>query len=93
MPCCHDQRNSTPMSHLHSRRAIVTTLACAAVLPAGYVIAATDASADDERLMRIALDEARQGDSPFGTVIVRDGQILAIILEGRTTILPHMARW
>jgi tRNA(adenine34) deaminase len=77
MPCCHDQRNSTPMSHLHSRRAIITTLACAAVLPAGYVIAATDASADDERFMRVALDEARQGDSPFGTVIVRDGQILA----------------
>jgi tRNA(Arg) A34 adenosine deaminase TadA len=27
--------------------------------------------------MRIALDEARQGDAPFGAVIVRDGQVLA----------------
>jgi tRNA(Arg) A34 adenosine deaminase TadA len=30
--------------------------------------------------MRVALDEARQGDSPFGAVIVRDGQVL---LRGR----------
>ena len=27
--------------------------------------------------MRIALDEARQADFPFGAVIVRDGQVLA----------------
>jgi tRNA(adenine34) deaminase len=27
--------------------------------------------------MRMALDEARQGDFPFGAVIVRDGQVLA----------------
>jgi tRNA(adenine34) deaminase len=27
--------------------------------------------------MRIALDEARQGDFPFGAVIVRDGQVIA----------------
>ncbi|HMA70222.1 MAG TPA: hypothetical protein VKP67_01830 [Xanthobacteraceae bacterium] len=26
--------------------------------------------------MRIALDEARQADFPFGAVIVRDGQVL-----------------
>jgi tRNA(adenine34) deaminase len=77
MPCCHGQRNSIPTTQLHNRRAFITTLACAAVLPAGHVIAATDASADDERFMRVALDEARQGDAPFGTVIVRDGQILA----------------
>ena len=51
-------------------------LACTAVLPADQLVAATDASADDERFMRIALDEARQGDAPFGTVIVRDGQML-----------------
>jgi tRNA(adenine34) deaminase len=47
------------------------------VLPADHLVAATDASADDERFMRIALDEARQGDFPFGAIIVRDGQVLA----------------
>jgi tRNA(adenine34) deaminase len=77
MPCCHDQRNSIPTSQLHSRRAIITTLAFAALLPAGHLVAATNASADDERFMRIALDEARQADFPFGAVIVRDGQVLA----------------
>ena len=77
MPCCHDQRNSTPTIQLHSRRAIITTLACTAVLPAGHLVAATNASPDDERFMRIALDEARQADFPFGAVIVRDGQVIA----------------
>jgi tRNA(adenine34) deaminase len=63
---------------LHSRRGIITALTSAAVLlPAGHLVAATDASADDERFMRTALDEARQGDSPFGAVIVHDGRILA----------------
>ena len=77
MPCCHDQRNSVLTAKLHSRRAIITTLACTAVLPAGHLVAATNASPDDERFMRIALDEARQADFPFGAVIVRDGQVLA----------------
>jgi len=77
MPCCLDQRNSIHTTNLHGRRAIITTLAAAALLPAGHLVAATNASPDDERFMRIALDEARQGDSPFGAVIVRDGQILA----------------
>ena len=31
----------------------------------------------DERFMRIALAEAEKGDFPFGTVIVRDGEVLA----------------
>jgi tRNA(adenine34) deaminase len=77
MPCRHDRCNFIPTVPLHSRRGIVTALASAAVLPAGHLVAATDASADDERFMRIALDEARQGDSPFGSVMVRDGQVLA----------------
>jgi tRNA(adenine34) deaminase len=77
MTCCHDHRNSAPITQLHSRRAIITTLTSAAVLPAGHLVAATNASADDERFMRIALDEARQADFPFGAVIVRDGQIIA----------------
>ena len=77
MPCCHNQYNSIPTAHLHSRRGIVAALVSAAVLPAGHLMAAADPSADDERFMRVALDEARQGDAPYGTVIVRDGQILA----------------
>jgi tRNA(Arg) A34 adenosine deaminase TadA len=72
-----DQCNSIPTVSLHSRRGIVIALASAAVLPPNLSVAATDASADDERFMRIALDEARQADSPFGAVIVRDGQVLA----------------
>lgn len=66
-----------PTTELHSRRAIITTLASAALLPAGHLVAATNASPDDERYMRIALEEGRQGDPPFGTVIVHEGQILA----------------
>jgi tRNA(adenine34) deaminase len=34
-------------------------------------------SAEDERFMRMALDEARQADFPFGAVIVRDGAAIA----------------
>src|SRR5215831_12195807 len=77
MKCRDDQCNSIPTVSLHSRRGIITGLACAAVLSPGLSVAATDASADDERFTRIALDEARQADFPFGAVIVRDGQVLA----------------
>jgi tRNA(adenine34) deaminase len=38
---------------------------------------AAPASADDERFMRMAIDEARQADYPFGAVIVRDGEVIA----------------
>ena len=47
------------------------------MLSAGPLLAAPSESADDERFMRLALDEARKGDFPFGAVIVRDGQVLA----------------
>jgi hypothetical protein len=77
MTCRHEHRDSTPTPSLHSRRRIITALASAAVLSARPLVAAPGASADDERFMRLALDEARQGDFPFGTVIVRDGQVLA----------------
>ena len=81
MPCRHDQCNSGPTAlfhtrRVHTRRGVISALA-GAVLPAGDLAAAPDASADDERFMRIALDEARQADFPFGAVIVRDGQVLA----------------
>jgi len=77
MNCCDDHCDSVPAVSLHSRRGIITALASAAVSSLGLSAAATDASADDERFMGIALDEARQADFPFGAVIVRDGQVLA----------------
>jgi tRNA(adenine34) deaminase len=77
MTCRHDRRDANSGALLHSRRGIITAMASAAVLSAASAVAATDASPDDERFMRMALDEARQGDFPFGAVIVRDGQVLA----------------
>jgi tRNA(adenine34) deaminase len=74
---CHDRCDPRSAAHLHSRRSIVATLASAALVSASPVFAATDASADDERFMRLALDEARRGDYPFGAVIVRDRQVIA----------------
>jgi len=73
----HDHCASSPPALLHSRRGIIASLASAAVLSAAPLIAATDVSADDERFMRLAIDEARQGDFPFGAVIVRDRHVLA----------------
>ena len=47
------------------------------------------ASADDERFMRMAIDEARQADFSFGAVIVRDGSVIARGRNlGRTTDDP-----
>ncbi len=61
-----------------TRRAFVAGFACAAVLPAAARAApGTPASVEDERFMRIAIEEARQADFPFGAVIVRDGAIIA----------------
>ena len=77
MTCRHDRCDFNPTANLYSRRSIITALASAAVLSAGPLLAAPSESADDERFMRLALDEARQGDFPFGAVIVRDGQMLA----------------
>jgi tRNA(Arg) A34 adenosine deaminase TadA len=67
-----------------SRRAVVTGLAAAAVVTAPLASAAP--APDDERFMRIAIDEARRADFPFGAVIVRDGQEVARGRNlGRTT--------
>ena len=35
------------------------------------------AAEDDKQFMRIAIEEARRADFPFGAVIVRDGRVLA----------------
>jgi tRNA(adenine34) deaminase len=59
-----------------SRRSVVAALACTAVFPPMTRFAEA-AAADDERFMRIALEEARRADFPFGAVIVRDGRLIA----------------
>ena len=61
---------------LPSRRSLIAGFACAAALPATKLVAAP-ASAEDERFMRVAIEEARQADFPFGAVIVRDGAVMA----------------
>jgi tRNA(adenine34) deaminase len=57
---------------------MIVAVASSALLAAKPLAAASaGASPDDERFMRMALDEARRGDYPFGAVIVRDGQVIA----------------
>jgi len=45
---------------------LIAGLASAALVSANLARAATSAAEDDERFMRLALDEARRGDYPFG---------------------------
>ncbi len=76
---CHTQATVQPVkaAGLPSRRSIVVALASAAVASSGPVLAKSEASPEDERFMRMALDEARQGDYAFGCVITRDGVVIA----------------
>jgi tRNA(adenine34) deaminase len=61
-----------------TRRSFIAGFVCTAVLPTVAVAeAAGPGSAEDERFMRMALEEARQADFPFGAVIVRDGAVIA----------------
>jgi hypothetical protein len=93
---CHAHAAIQPvkLAELHSRRTIVVALASAAVASSGPVLAQSEASPADERFMRLALDEARQGDYAFGCVITRGDEVIA---RGQnpakpTMIRPHMAR-
>ncbi len=61
-----------------SRRAVIAGLASALAVPAAMLPGRARAdAAEDERFMRIALEEARLADFPFGAVIVRDGREVA----------------
>jgi tRNA(adenine34) deaminase len=72
MSSCHCGRSQP------SRRFVVAALACSAVmLPATMAAVAAPSAANDERFMRLALEQARRADFPFGAVIVRDGWLLA----------------
>jgi tRNA(adenine34) deaminase len=59
------------------RRVLGTFVATAATLAAAAATGAASTSPDDETFMRIAIEEARQGDFPYGAVIVRDRQVIA----------------
>jgi tRNA(adenine34) deaminase len=77
MNCC-DDRSAPRISSLHpNRRGMIVGLTSAAIISASRASAATGATADNERFMRLALEEARLGDFPFGAVIVRDGEVIA----------------
>ena len=70
-----------------SRRLFLAGLAAVAIAPRGaHAQAGGSASVEDMGFMRMALDEARQADFPFGAVIVRDGSVIARGRNlGRTT--------
>jgi tRNA(adenine34) deaminase len=72
---CHSHADAAP-AHAHSRRTIVVALAATAASGAP-VLAKSNVSPADERFMRMALDEARQGDYAFGCVITRGDEVIA----------------
>jgi hypothetical protein len=70
---CHVHAHAHPHAHpivqptqSPSRRSLVIALASAAALSPDLVLAKSEATPADERFMRMALDEARQGDYAFG---------------------------
>ena len=83
---CHDHCAAPAAPPTPNRRSVVTALASTAVLSVTQLSApdaraeagASTASADDIRFMKIALNEAKRGDYPFGAVIVKEGKILSV---------------
>ncbi len=78
----HGQCDEDCVGYRPNRRAVVTALAGATLLPAPIraetrAAVTAPSNAEDERFMRIAIAEARRADFPFGAVIVRDGHVLA----------------
>ena len=72
-----------------SRRAVIAGLAGSAIVGSPVAATASAALPEDERFMRIAIEEARRADFPFGAVIVRDKKVLARGRNlGRTTDDP-----
>jgi tRNA(adenine34) deaminase len=67
-----------PRRALATRRSFIAGFACTAIVPSAVIAeAAGPASAEDIKFMRLAIEEARQADFPFGAVIVRDGAVIA----------------
>jgi deoxycytidylate deaminase len=63
--------------HAPSRRSVIAGLACSAVLPQAASAFMRSSAAEDERFMRMAIDEGRNADLPFGAVIVHAGRVIA----------------
>ena len=71
------QCDCTPVGFAN-RRCFIAGLACTAILPmAATAQLAGPPTAEDVTFMRMAIEEARQADFPFGAVIVRDGAVIA----------------
>lgn len=69
---------------LAGRRAFFACVAggvAASIMPGAWALT-QDVKTQDETFMRLALEEARLGDFPFGAVIVRDSKVAA---TGRNT--------
>lgn len=60
-----------------TRRFVLAGMACTALVPSTVAAVAQPVAKGDERFMRIAIEEARRADFPFGAVIVKDGRILS----------------
>ncbi len=74
----HDRVGRLPRPVIEGRRSFLIGLVGAAALSeVDVAVAADPASPDDERFMRMALEEARRADFPFGAVIVRNGSVSA----------------
>ena len=64
---------------LPSRRSVLAGCACATIAAPFFAAAASAQFApEDERFMRMALEQARIADFPFGAVIVGDGKLMAL---------------
>jgi len=75
------QGNSRAATEGVNRRHLVAGALGALALPIATSAVARGieqpATEEDVRFMRMAIEEAALGDFPFGTVIVRDGEVLA----------------
>jgi tRNA(adenine34) deaminase len=78
----HEHCDGERVDYRPNRRAVVTALAGATLLPEPLLAesqspAAASSNAEDQHFMRMAIAEARRADFPFGAVIVRNGRVLA----------------
>jgi tRNA(adenine34) deaminase len=74
----HESCGCCRTNALPNRRSMLAGFACAAaVTPFFAVAAAAQFTAEDERFMRMAIEQARIADFPFGAVIVKDGKVMA----------------